>query len=410
MLALACAMPSQSKAKVEQPRPKVRKYVIKNDCSLDLITGGPGDSLVIVSGTGEESDRGESGPNCKMALRRPIFSFIKQVNWAHATRVLLADLHQDGVYLVSLSWKLKRPFQLSTSGQPFTLSHPAILHCVCKEPVQRFQGRVGPISTFVPHQLPDRRIGGIWVSLFSDQIQAEFIDHLIPFEPEYRQKLKAVDDRMNQVMFFVANEAAVVGIQVMNTKREEKEIRRSKQVYHHERPLILQDGFYLVEGKFETTFLNGSDQTRQSNRLHLDCTSHPKIVIIGEGTHLIRTQTQPVLERLSRKVAKEMPDEEEPTDTDLSDSKCDEPPVPKCATEQCVNNNNSPLAVANSSEQQQPQMGTFDRSLNQPQCTQMSKIRQVEVCLDARYERIISLDHSILLQDFAFKLATINRQ
>ena len=392
--------------------PKEKNYTIVKGCSVNMIRGEEtGDSLVAVYG--EEAPLTvmvDGTKSFSKMIEQPIYVITKEVNWKYAARVLLKDVTSYGVYLVGLIWKLKRPFQLTANEKLFSVNKPVILHCICKEPVIRFNGRIGPISTFVPHTIQNnnKRISGIWVSFFSDQIYAEFIYQLEPFKSDYRARLKEADKTFDQVMFFVSNEAACVGIQVMNTKGEEKQIRQSKQIYHHERPLILQDGFYLVEGTFEITFLNSNQTTANlinSKKLNINFSSGPKIVIIAEGTHLIRTVTEPVFHRSSsiKKI-----DNKTIMKTRIDENNNQGNKSPSRIETKGKENTNIPTNFRISSKSKWRHLPPFNSNvvedsiqIDKPEHSQqVTKIRKVEVCLDCRYDRIIVLDHSVLKQDF----------
>lgn len=355
-----------------------------------MIYGGPGDTLVNIRGTARSSENG--------ILSQPIYMFNSAVKWHHAARIMMTDLSVDGVYFVGIFWKIKRRYERS-DGTIYDPKEPYILNCFCKEPQKRFQGRIGPISVFVPHneEKIDKRIAGIWVSLFSDQILAEFFDEIPSFESKYRSKLKKVDENYEQMMFFVSDDAACVGIQVLHTKQEEKQIKKSKKEYHHGRPLILQDGFYLVEGKFTSNFLNGD----KNPQFDLDCStsSGPKLIILGEGTHLVRTETTQISsakvsseKTLPKKRAKGRRkhfyrksslrksdklslSENRSSINDLSNSKLSSP-------EEEI-----------SSIKEPGKSGWLDGNT-------VSKIRKVEVCIDKRYERLTVLDQNVLKEDF----------
>ncbi|KAH9407548.1 hypothetical protein TYRP_023615 [Tyrophagus putrescentiae] len=367
-------------------------YLMKDGSELSMIYGGPGDSLVQIHGT-----TGRLPGNIAFntaSLPQPIYMFNTAVKWHHAARIMMVELPDDGIYFAGICWKFRRPYERS-DGSAFDAKESYVLNCFCKEPQRRFQGRVGPISVFVPHHKEniDKRIAGIWVSLFSDQILAEYFEERPFFEPEYRSKLKAVDESYEQMMFFVSDSASCVGIQVLHTKQEEKQIKKLNKEYHHGRPLILQDGFYLVEGKFTTNFLNEDN----SSQFNLDCStsSGPKIIILGEGTHMIRTETvqnnpghKPStkkrahwrLNRRKRRIRKpSLPKSNKSSSTGKSGTKVTESGTLSSLSEE----------MESKSEKQSDKPGWKD-----------GKIRKVEVCIDKRYERLIVLDQNVLKEDF----------
>lgn len=375
----------ESQDHTETASPIVPKYyhLLKEGSELSMIYGGPGDTLVNIRGTIRSSGNG--------VLSQPIYMFNSAVSWHHAARIMMTDLTLDGVYFVGLFWKFNRPYERS-DGTLHDAKEPFVLNCFCKEPQKRFQGRIGPISVFVPHheEKIDKRIAGIWVSLFSDQILAEFFNEIPFFESKYRSKLKTVDESYEQMMFFVSDDAACVGIQVLHTKQEEKQIKKSKKEYHHGRPLILQDGFYLVEGKFTSNFLNGDE----NSQFDLDCrtSSGPKLIILGEGTHLIRTETTQIS---SAQVSSDKPKKRAKRRRNRRKGFYRKSSLPK-SDKISLSGNSSSISEMSNSEISSPNKessGWLDGN-------KVNKVRKVEVCIDKRYERLTVLDQNVLKKDF----------
>ncbi|KAJ6220262.1 hypothetical protein RDWZM_006074 [Blomia tropicalis] len=389
-----------SKSKIKQiPSSKQQDYEIVTKCHVELLRHGPGDSLVAIYCRPLEMS---NGSGLCGNLSRPIYLFTESVKWKTATSIMMNQLRSDGVYFISIIWNLKRVYKLA-NGKSMTSQKPKILHCICKEPMKRYQGRIGPISTFIPHWSEGKRIGGLWVSLFSDQIYAEFIEQLNPFRKEYREKLKSVGKKIEQVLFFVSNDSACVGIQVLNTKQEEREIKKSKKVFHHERPLILQDGYYLVEGYFVPKYLNMNATT--SKKLQFDGITGPLIVILGEGTHLIRTQTEPVLQ-LSTQPNKT----ESNSKNDLksrSMQKSWRKLAEKSNESKKMLQSDPKMKTKTKMEKNLPKISKIlpskDNS-SQLEVPKTAKTRTVELCLDYSYDGIIALDNFVLSQDWRLKV------
>lgn len=309
-------------------------------------------------------------------MKLPVFCFKSHINWKLASQVLLSDRFACGVYLLAFRWRMKQPFYYPDAN-PVPNIDLDILHCVCKEEPIRYQGRIGPISAFIPHQSDGRSVNGIWISLLpAEQFRMKYIDHEIGINHRYVRRLKCIHPDNNQIMFFMSNSAGCVGIQVLNTKTEEVKLKKSNTPFHHERPIILEDGFYLIDGIFETKFLNYDPNVKLNvNGKQFENSESPKIVIIGEGLHLIRTYTQSAQAYFQQQGIV--------------------PTVPGkvIKKKKKVKNNNSP------SKNNEPTVETDQSAI---------KLRRVEVCLDCSYQKLIVLDHNLLCGDFKFKLNNQN--
>ena len=358
-------------------------------CSIDMIHTDSNSLVSVVKAENATSCQSRSS----IDLKQPLFMFDNNITWKRAANNILCNVNNCGVFLMAFRWKMKDQYRYMDSSALLE-KEVNILHCVCKENPIRYQGRIGPISTFVPHRNWNKVVNGIWVSLLSDQIDMTFVDRPMEMDnkSEYYSLIKRSHPNNNQIMFFMSKCGACVGIQVMNTRMEEIEIKRQRKVFHHERPLILEDAFYLIDGIFEAKFLNNNTNAKlKVNAEHFNCSTAPKIVIIAEGVHLIRTTTDTGL-----------PISSSPTIHSRS-------PVKKL--DKIVSNNST---VNKSIENvKTPELApevddgstiTDGGEQSPNKVIECSKIRRIEVCLDCHYQNIIVLDYTQIKIDFQFEL------
>ncbi|OTF69151.1 hypothetical protein BLA29_007556, partial [Euroglyphus maynei] len=246
------------------------------------------DSLVILSNDIVD-DNGKP-------LNRPVYSFKSSINWKRSSNKVLNNVPRFGIYFCSLQWILKRKlYRKIKDGAILPESMIPVLHCVCKEPNDFCHGRIGPIDKLIPQEHYKRpKVNGIWISVFGNENNATDIDD--EWTKSFH-RMKCLNSNFNRFIFFVANNAACVGIHFWHTKDENKKLRKIKRQQksnHHERPLIISDGFYVLEGLFEVKFLN-YDPIIGSKTMITPCTfqtstNTPKMIILSEGTHMIKVK------------------------------------------------------------------------------------------------------------------------
>ena len=332
-------------------------------------------TLVILS----NDDNNNGNP-----LHRPVYSFKSRVNWKRTSLEVLNNVPRFGIYFCSLNWIFKRQlYRKIKDGAIYLESMAPVLHCVCKEPNDFCHGRIGPIDKLIPyehHQQP--KVNGIWISVFGNETNVADIND------EWNQsfhRMKSLNSNFNRLIFLVANHAACVGIHFWNTKKDEKKLRikQGRKSYHHERPLILPGGFYVLEGLFEAKFLNydpkiGSKTMITPNTFHSSINS-PRMIILSEGTHMIKVK---------------------PYEGLIMDL------VTMDIGEQAIVNNKNNLPNKNNDDVKKL-VAIVPQTVDDNNVETNDKARKIEVWLDFYYKKLIMIDYNRIMMDL-FKISTIN--
>lgn len=345
--------------------------------------------------------------------------------WRQTNEMLMQTLRSHGVYLFVVWWWLRSDFQLESTGTRWPVSLVPVLHCACKDETLPFGGRLGPINVFVPRKLStgaEGCVNGVYVQLWLEEegeqrtlaMSMNDVDIFQIFRAERRAQLQTLHKDNNQLWVLVARGGVCVGMQVLNTRREEVTLRAQHVDYHHERPLILPGGHYLIEGVFEANFLN-FDNNRQLNfdeRCFADVTS-PKIVVLSEGAHLLRI-TSVVINEDQLVVETTMPTRKRRKARRKNKmNRLRSRWMMQGAKTSRTNNNATRTRLSAlsmsikggheaSSTDEESITSDIDQEEEEEDETQRSKTYLVEVCLDCAYHDLILLDFNQLRRDWQF--------
>lgn len=232
-----------------------------------------------------EKDSQENGRTSKRV--KPIIWF-NSGNWRNIPQRVISEFKPNGYYLVAIPWDIRRPQLIDghiVNGGP---CH--VLHCVRKEyPKIKFGGKVGPMSSFAPRTTQNGTdirgyyVGYHWNGEESlDEIPKHFSGKLTlrgrkPIDPK---AYKSSTVRRLGVM--VGNGGNCVGMEVRHTDREEKQMR-NKGEYHHSRPIIIENGFYIFDGIFKWQPIHSNLESP----VDLPTEMVSPLIFLGEGIHLI---------------------------------------------------------------------------------------------------------------------------
>jgi hypothetical protein len=88
----------------------------------------------------------------------------------------------------------------------------------------------------------------------------------------------------------VGKDGYCVGMEVRLANFEEQAIRKSGKEYHHTRPIILENGFYVFDGMFSWQPIHSNLQSPV--KIPTDISS--PLIFLAEGIHLIRSTKEMV--------------------------------------------------------------------------------------------------------------------
>ncbi|KAH9416288.1 hypothetical protein DERP_000789 [Dermatophagoides pteronyssinus] len=368
------------------------ELLTENSTKVQMLeTLNKNDSLVILSSIDNNQNNGNR-------LNRPVYSFRTITNWKRSSSKVLDIVPRYGIYFCSLKWILKRQlYRQIKDGAIYNESIAPVLHCVCKEPNDFCQGRIGPIDKLIPYEhYRHPTVNGIWISVCGNETNVTDIDD--DWNKSFQQ-MKTLNENFNRFIFFVAQNAACVGIHIWNTHKKDNKLRRKSQLkksnnnhHHHERPLILSGGFYVLEGLFEAKFLNydpiiGSKTMIKPNTFQTSINS-PRMIILSEGTHMIRIK--PYEGILMNLVTMNIGEQEIFKNNNINNNN-----LPN------RNNDTKTKLVAIVSQ-------NIDNNNNAKKLdTMISKTRKIEVWLDFHYKKLIMIDYNRIMLEL-FKISTIN--
>lgn len=221
-------------------------------------------------------------------LPGPVYKFNKDYKWRLAGDILKKVVGRKyGVHFAGIGWN-----EIETMNPGLIDGETTVLHVFNNEPENRYRGRVGPVSLYVPHIdfVSCKIINGVWTSIFNDSNSRDVIGTATVFDTEYIRRLRESHTEMAQSLFYVTNDAALVGMQILHSHAEEKSFKSmTNNNFHHERPLILSGGYYLVDGIFSAKFFN-PEKNRNLAKMLAD-NMRNKVILLCEGKHMIRVVT-----------------------------------------------------------------------------------------------------------------------
>lgn len=367
------------------------ELLTENSTKVQMLeTLNKNDSLVILSSIDNNQNNGNR-------LNRPVYSFRTITNWKRSSSKVLDIVPRYGIYFCSLKWILKRQlYRQIKDGAIYNESIAPVLHCVCKEPNDFCQGRIGPIDKLIPYEhYRHPTVNGIWISVCGNETNVTDIDD--DWNKSFQQ-MKTLNENFNRFIFFVAQNAACVGIHIWNTHKKDNKLRRKSQLkksnnnhHHHERPLILSGGFYVLEGLFEAKFLNydpiiGSKTMIKPNTFQTSINS-PRMIILSEGTHMIRIKPYEgiLMNLVTMNIGEQEIFKNNNINNNLPNRNNDAKTKLVAIVSQNIDNNNNAKKLD----------------------TMISKTRKIEVWLDFHYKKLIMIDYNRIMLEL-FKISTIN--
>ena len=274
---------------------------LENGVVIRMLENPSGNLVLTERSLDKDGERNsyDDGREGQQGIVKPII-WVHHGRWRDVPRRIIDEYHSARYYLVALPWHVRKQFKLS-DGLTFQQTNCHVLHCVRKEiPCLKFGGKVGPISSFAPRQDHNGNlIRGFYSGYLTrdnehtDELPRQFEGMFTLDNNDHRNKDVAIYDKNNNQVkqrrlgVLIGQGGCCICMEVKMLQEEEK-LRRKQGEYHHNRPIVMENGFYIFDGFFTW-------QPIKSNLIEpIDFPSsiNSPVVCLGEGIHLITSTKQ----------------------------------------------------------------------------------------------------------------------